>query len=296
MPRKPTVKRPVKKTARKYKFDMSKKLNSLVSKKCKNIMARTLETKKQAEETYSSKPIAQVDTGSANGYQLLVFSFNTLYNTVVQGTGQGSRVGNRITVKSSYIKYCISVDPQVSTWQSPGSGTAKDWWLIQPTYVDVYCLKRKDGTIILNGNGYSDLYQFGSETKAPTSTIEDNLLEINKDAYVVLYHRRHKIGAPNINCVADDTTPLTIFSTYDGKQSVVSTVYLTKHIPKHLSYNDDNVQVQNVPALNIFMLCLPSPRMYPGTMYNEGTTQPPGENQPLGINFSANHYINYTDA
>lgn len=281
---KTATKRVYKKGKTSYNLNLESKIKNTV----KRAMARNVEVKNTAEQTVLDQYIYTRMNDATNNFT--IFPLNTVFNLITQSVGQGGRIGNKITLKRFTVAYCIKSLPQ--GW----SDTVQDTYPTfppQPMYVDCFILKRRDGTIETDV-ALASLYQFGSQVKGPTTLIQDHMLYVNKDVYVVLYHRRHKL-VPVDNLDLDPTLE-TLTSSNDSNVSVLRKVSLTKYIKKNLRYNDGVNQIEDEPSTNIFMVCLPVGRHSAGPIYVDAGDPPATSSRSLPISISVNCMMQYTDA
>jgi len=152
-----------------------------VKKYVKTAIARVAEMKYASPETYENIPILSIPASSSTPAWFSP-SIGSVFGTILQGTGQGQRVGNEITVKSWIIRGALT---QTIMTGAVALGS-------QTLYVDVYIGYRKDYEDILDT--LPDLYQNGNASLNPTGLFSDLTQWINKDEYTVLFHRRFKVG------------------------------------------------------------------------------------------------------
>lgn len=119
-------------------------------------------------------------------------AFNALIDTadvipllpgIVQGTGEASRVGNAITVRSMRIKGVFCAFSQGST--------------VAPTYVDIYIFKNKKANDIPTG-AMADFLQVGNSSIDYDGNTRpySGLLEVNQDVYKDCIHVRYTVFNP----------------------------------------------------------------------------------------------------
>jgi len=278
---------PKKTYAKKTVKASTKKLINLAVKKA---IKKDIEVKSQAENTTSDTPIVEFgEAPPSTALSYAITPLNTIFNLVTQGVGQGGRIGNKITLDKFHVAYCLK--SSIDDWLDVPVAATERGFPIQPSYVDVYILRRKDGTIEADEE-LSSFFQFGSTVLAPTTNINDTMFYINKDIYNVLYHKRELlVPVGDLGTTGDSNMD----SSGDSMASVVRRINLTKHIKKVLSYNDNTSQVQDEPTTNMFMVCLPSGRCGPGPMWVQGSGEV-ATSYPIGIQLSVSCFLDYIDA
>jgi hypothetical protein len=102
---------------------------------------------------------------------------------IVQGTGEASRVGNHITVRSMKIKGVFNAFSQGST--------------VSPTYVDIYIFKNKKANDIPT-SAMADFLQVGNSSIDYDGNTRpySGLLEVNEDVYKDCIHKRFLVYNP----------------------------------------------------------------------------------------------------
>lgn len=193
-------------------------VNKLISKK--------MEVKYQAWYPTGPYPLGLADPSclysDVSGFTSYYVSPLTVFSQVVQGTDQGERLGNQITINSLNVK-CVVYDSTASAlngWQA-GAG---------PFYVDVFVGYRKDYQSI--DNKLDEFYDDGNVNIDPTGASKDLLYKINTDLYTILKRKRCKVG---LNTYSTGT-----ISYNDYKQSYNFNLNLTKLFKgKKVKYNDN---------------------------------------------------------
>jgi len=183
-------------------------------------------------------------------------SFNALIDTsdiipllpgISQGTGEASRVGNSITVRSMRIKGVISAFSQGST--------------VSPTYVDVYIFKNKKANDL--PSPFADFLQVGNSSIDYDGNTRpySGLLEVNQDVYRDCIHVRFLVFNPQNTLNIAYASAINPSATFDWD--------LTKYLKKKWTFNDGTTSCVND---NLF-ICV-------GSTQSDGsstTTVPTGE-------------------
>jgi len=135
-----------------------------------------------------------------------------------QGSGQGSRDGNKITLKNFTLRGFIHADPQSTA----------------PSYVRMLIITPLDGSSSLS-NG-ADLFNQGNTSYGPNPDFADMFNRINKDKYKLNASKLFKVG------------PMLYSSNYntDFKNFRTFSIDCTKYFPKIIKYNDNAATPTNI--------------------------------------------------
>jgi len=145
---------------------------------------------------------------------------------ISQGTGQGDRIGNKITMKSLIMRYTI-VPLEYDNITNP---------IPIPQVVRMWFFSVKNSNTLLTSNP-TDFIQNGDTATELSGTIIDMNRIINNDFYTYLGHRTFKIGYANYGGSGTQAAPQS-FSNNDFKLYAQGTVNLTKMCPKIIKYDD----------------------------------------------------------
>ena len=164
----------------------------------------------------------------------------TGYNEITQDAGQGSRIGNVITVKKLWLSGILFPKPySVSTNVKP-----------MPLEVKFIFYRLKSSPVSLT-SGLEGIFQQGGVDDDIQGHLTDIVMPFNKDKYTILKTKTFKLG----------------FSTYGGSGGAVISQYyanndfkynqkfnidLTKICPKKIFYNDNTPN----PSSNIVQLAM----------------------------------------
>lgn len=191
-------------------------LNKLINK----AIMRSLETKER-----------QVTRGEATAdpvnQQITDLDVYDILPQIAQGSGEGSRIGNRVRPVSMIVKvqlYCYNLGAT-----------------IPPTYFDVYLFKLKSHN---QSDGLPTLFdmqaflQDGNTAKSYSGAALDGLRPVNTDKFTVVARRRVMLFNPfNTTGQLSSTAVL----------NPAMTLYfdVTKHLKKTLIYNDNTALAEN---------------------------------------------------
>lgn len=212
-----------------------------IKKIARSVVKKQTETKIAQPYTQNNQPITAYDLTTNNfGSE---FSLITPLINILQGTGQGQRVGNRINVTSMIMKGYINA---VRLPTTGGTGTN------DPFYVKMVWLRRKSSLLGVNGvtGGGNAFFQNGNATVAPSNLPTDLLRAINKDVFTVYTSRVFKLGFANAQGNISGNPP----TNNDFKVSKFFKVNLSKHIGK-LIYDDNGANPNNWACYAVALMC-----------------------------------------
>lgn len=232
------------------------------------------EVKQQSYFLTNDQSVLTTYTAPTSATYFFTNSIGAVVNDIVQGPGQGDRVGNVITVKNLVVKGCV----YTNTSTGPN---ATAFGITGPVYVDVYLGYRRDLQAI--DNRLLQFYNDGDGWISPSGSSKDLLYTVNKDMYVILGKRRLKIGC---NTYANSTVS---YNDYD--QHKTFSFNLSKYVHNKKVYYQDTTVVPTSPwwnALTVFT-----------TVINPATGLPfpaPGATtNVLGVNINFVSTLFYTD-
>jgi len=150
------------------------------------------------------------------------------YTAIVQGLGQGDRIGNVIKTRSCFMNYSIA-PYQYDAVFNP---------IPRPCIVMVFFGKLKNSKPTApTSSDYAKLYQTGNSSIGPYSTPLDLIKAFNKDYFTIYKVFQHKLGfAINTNSGANVASAS--YANNDFKLMITNKVNLTKMCPKTLKFND----------------------------------------------------------
>jgi len=135
---------------------------------------------------------------------------------ISQGTGESSRVGNSITVRSMRIKGVVNAFSQGAT--------------VAPTYVDVYIFKNKKANDL--PSPFADFLQVGNSSIDYDGNTRpySGLLEVNQDVYKDCIHVRFLVFNPINTLNIAYSSAINPSATFDWD--------LTPYLKKKWTFND----------------------------------------------------------
>lgn len=153
---------------------------------------------------------------------------------VVQGTGEGARIGNQIRTRRLIHRGILIPNPYNAT-DNPDPG---------PLEVRMVYYRQRNDPSQLPGTPFSDFFQFNSTTNAVPDSLSAQIEVINTDKYQVFTQRYFKVGyalsGPTNVSVSGTGMPGVAQANNDFKLNSKFRVDLTKYLPKVVRYNDNN--------------------------------------------------------
>jgi len=203
-----------------------------VKKYIKSTISRSSETKFLAPVANNNVTIAPYDTTS----QLCTLINLTTALSCNQGSGQGDRLGDEITVKNmsfkGYISYEIGATPLSSS----------------PVFIKMV-LGRLRSTLS-QPTSFATLFQSGNSISAPQNLPTDMFRHFNKDAWTILQTRMFKLGySGNSGTTITGASPNNDFSLCQ-----MFNISLNKHVNK-LKYSDGGTVPTNSGLFVWFLMC-----------------------------------------
>lgn len=224
------MKRMKKRIARPYKKRAIKRttVSQAVKKYVKRTLSAQLENKTAAVEAEADfASYDSVTTPSMNAFPMLPY---TGYLTIPQGVTQGTRVGNEIKIKKVMLNYTLHPLPYDATTNGRP----------QPVEVLMYLgSTRASRGIVPDSADLSQFFQLGATARPPNGSLDDCLLEINRDYWDVKKAWRHKIGNSNNNGTGNLAAAQS-FQNNDFKLNEVRRLNITKLCPKTVKFNDSS--------------------------------------------------------
>jgi hypothetical protein len=198
-------------------------LNSLIDRR----IARSEEVKTQE---YSTSVSLFAATGTSWGVaDLFPVSPYPGYVSIVQGVGQGDRIGNRIKTRRVILSYAIYPNPYHATTNPTPT----------PQEVDIYILADKNlASMPTTVGALATVYNTGDTSTGPTGSLVDLTRPINTDDFVVMRRIRHKVGFQAFVANPGGVATWGYASSSDFSLNVINKVDITSCVPKNITYND----------------------------------------------------------
>lgn len=215
-----TARKVVKKAVRKAKTQQ-------LTKFIKRVVQRTEEKKINSFVTTLTNLGAVTNSTFSINNIFPITPYPTVGISITQGVGQGDRVGNRVRVVSSILRYTIFPKPYDSLLNATP----------QPQDVRLWFFSIKNTNDIPTTNP-TDFVQSGSGSQALTGTIRDLNRVMNTDQFTYLGHRTHKVGIAAWVTTPGLSSNYGAYSNNDYKFNVQGYINLTRMIPKVIKYDD----------------------------------------------------------
>lgn len=174
-----------------------KVIKQKVSPKKPNMMPKKIQPVSKAIRSYVNRAIgAHSENKTPTGVSSVAFTLNSMsstswgtiincsqvWNGLVQGTGQGNRVGCAVRPIYWNLKGYLNNNGSTST----------------NTMIKMYIIKAKQGfqdPTVYTPTQPTDFYQLGNSVVAPTNTFLDLMRHVNNDKWTVYATRTFKVGA-----------------------------------------------------------------------------------------------------
>jgi len=167
---------------RSYKSGRYAKAKTAFARNVRKVLQQTAEKKKS--QYYEVDKFVLAANCTAASWLNTIFPVTPYGASLIiqQGTGDGSRVGNRI--KATKLRLKGAFTPTAYSANNP---------FPEPMMVRMWLLYDKENPTIIPGPG-SDFIQFGGATQGLQSTFADMISVVNSDRWVVKYDRTFKLG------------------------------------------------------------------------------------------------------
>ena len=207
----------------------------------KSVIHRQAENKVVEYSPVGAQPLYNSSVTAAwNAANVIPLTPYTSYMNIVQGTGQGDRIGNRISTRKVFIKF-VMYPAAYDVTLNP---------LPAPQDVRIMIVKWKDTpTKLIDDTTYGNLFQNGDSATGPIGNLTDTIRDINKDKYTVCYDKVVKVG----NAISSASGPFSgaeYYANNDYKLNVIRKIDVTKWCPKQILFND-NTSLPETPVLQM---------------------------------------------
>lgn len=210
------------------------KVRSAFAKNVKAVVTRMAETKNSHFNFTQYLP--NVNAGTSTQVQIAPNSGSL---SIVQGTGQGDRVGDRVRVKKAMFRGYMSPLAYDVTYNSA------------PSPVEVRMIIGKNKASPTTAMTLSTLFQNGDTSVAPAGTLLDMLSPINKETVQVYVDRIFKLGTQYGQ--TGTTAANGYYSNNDFLFNQRFDVDITKFLPNVITYNDTTAQPTSNSLFALFL-------------------------------------------
>lgn len=234
-----------------------KKPSLAIKRYVKRVIHSQIENKSfttEQSETMSA-PSNALGFQAANIVQLTPSNATNSLYTIIQGTGQGARVGNVINCRKAVFRAIFY--PQ--SYNVTSNPTPK------PLDICIWIFSVKRGlpgyTVLDAWTRFNaDFFGNGSGSNGTFNNLYDLVSDTNSDVLQVHYKRIVKLGASSAILQTGGSAQ---FANNDYKYNQMLKINLTKYMPKRITFNDSD---NNSTSRQLFLLACP---------YNaDGTTIP----------------------
>ena len=148
--------------------------------------------------------------------------------TISQGVGQGSRVGNIIKVRKTYLNYILRPSPyDATTYPNP-----------QPCMVRLMLGYVKNSPAFTPiASDIQQIFNSGSAVQAPVGTLKDLISVYNTDYWTIKKSWTHKMGFA-ISGGTGASPGVQSHANNDFNYNAMKRVDITQHMPKTCVFND----------------------------------------------------------
>lgn len=226
----------------------------LIKKSVVSICKKTLE--RQAEKKQANFSAAFLFGSSNNSsfltQQVVPVSPYTGFISILQGTSQGSRIGNKLRiVKCTMTGVLTPTAYNVTSNPNPQPQEVRLWFFSQ---------KNENSP----PSSFSTFFQNGGASTNFVGSLTDLNKKVNNDNYTYLMHRTYKLGYSAFVGTPGGVVGSGYFSNNDFALNRRFTIDLTKIMPKVITYND-NTDLPSSKAIWFVIECVNSDGTTMGT-------------------------------
>jgi len=155
--------------------------------------------------------------------------------SLLQGTGQGDRIGNKVRVIKAMLRYTAAVTAYDVIFNP----------IPQPMeFMIIIGYVKATPTVAPTAGQVAVLFQNGNTTSSPTGDISDLIQPYNTDFWCIKKTIRHKLGN-SVNEGTGSAASRAYYANNDYKFNVVNSVNITNIYPKNLVFTDNSTGPQN---------------------------------------------------
>lgn len=231
--RKPTFKRskrPVKKVA--------------VKKIVRREIARNIETKNRSTYVSDRKLYFPAAAANFDSYNVIPLNFGVGGLDIVQGSGNGARIGNRIKVKKMLFRGTLVPEPYDATTNPIPFPTQ---WRV------LFMYKKGDQTAYPTPATTGNIWDLNNGVYPFQNKLIDQWATINKDSYTVLGTRRFKLGYADSHRQVDGTLGSQNYANNDFKYNINFSYDVTKMIVKNQIFQDNSSESRSRQLFAVFI-------------------------------------------
>lgn len=236
---------------------------------------------RQIDKQAERKVAAYQGTVTIGGFNSTNFNANQSRNltpttsnaiSIAQGTGQGDRIGNKISVKKATLK--------MTSWVLPYNAISNQ--VPTPFVMDVHIYTPKLALGPPSQSTLGNYFQFGDTSVAPTGNVVDLNYDANGDAYTEYKRVNFKLGYAAFVANPGGLGPNGYYSNNDSEMFDVRSIDLTPYFPKTIDWSDTTAAPYS-KSVCMWLQCVAQD----GTTNNSGTFSAQANYQVI---------LEYTDA
>lgn len=211
------------------KKTITKKRSSMV-KLIKSVVQKTTELKRTSQKQVGSFGTF-IASASLNAHSL---GPSSAYMPIVQGAGQGDRIGNKIRTVKAILRFILTGREYDATFNPAPC----------PNDVMICIGHLKRSILQPTTTDFNQLYQDGNTTSPPLGDLSDLCTPFNSDYWVVSKKILCKVGH-SIYAGQGNNVAVQSYSNNDYKWNVIKTVDITKCLAAVYDFNDGANDPQN---------------------------------------------------
>lgn len=222
--------KPYAKKATKRKPYAKKVTKSRLNKTIRKVVSRMAETKIQnIDGTVSLGGFSATNWNTTNVIPLSIYSG---FLQIAQGTGQGDRIGDKVTITNLMLRLIFTPRPYSASNLTPIPQMIK-LFLVNARAVNQYNLRPTQANM-------NQFFQEGNSSAGPSDNLFDMIEEVNKDLWNVYATKTIKLGSAAYDGTGGSANAQ-YYTNNDYKFNHLIRWNITKHIPKICTWNDTSV-------------------------------------------------------
>lgn len=228
---------------------------AVINKMINTALHKQIENK--CYQFYKSEFSLRSDAEGGTTNTLILSPYSSTVN-IIQGTGQGTRIGNKIKIVKASFDFVIVPNVYDATYN------------IAPKPMDIvfHYYYDKDNRTISSAPG-TDFFQQGSSSGPLTGSLLDALADVNTDRYALLKRVVYKLGNSSNNGSGAAITE-SYYNNNDYKFNIIRRINLMPMLVKDVIFNDNNANPTS-RILLCYVSCLPAD----GSLANATTNSRP---------------------
>lgn len=212
----------------------------------RRMIGRNVENKTRQWGSLGTTLIPSNDAAAADLNNIVQLGFRAGGAELTQGTGNGSRIGNKVRVKRMTFKGTLVCYPyNASTHPVP-----------QPLQVKMFIFyPRQNAGLVPAPFTAANFFDFNNGVNGFRNDLVDMWATPNSELYTVVATRTFKLGLATSVMYPSGTNGPNNFSNNDFKLNCNFSVNYTKYLPKNVVYNDNTIDSTSRSLYALFCLC-----------------------------------------